>query len=103
MTMKTLKKIAALTIVAGGFMVAGMTSSADAGCYGGYCAPTYGYGYGYARPLVVSYPSVNLHCDIYGCNYFLDSYGIRHDCYQTSFANRYFYLDHGVRRFVLGY
>ncbi|MGD9855555.1 MAG: hypothetical protein AB7U20_11465 [Planctomycetaceae bacterium] len=103
--MKTLKKIAALTIVAGGFLVAGMTSSADAGCYGGYCAPSYGFGYNYYSPTYVApiYPRVNLLCDAYGCNYFVDSYGFRHNC-QLSYGNQYFYYNSfGAQQFVYGY
>ena len=103
--MKTLKKIAALTLVAGGFMVAGLSSSAEAGGYGfgyGY-APSYGYGYNYYRPTYYSYPRVNLFCDSYGCHYFTDSYGIRHNCFLYS-GNQYYYLNsYGVRQFVYGY
>ncbi len=101
--MKTLKTIAALSLVAGGMLVAGLSNSADAGCYGGYCAPSYGYGYNYHTPLVVNYPRVNILCDSYGCHYFNDSYGIRHDVYASSFANRYFYNYGGTQQFVLGY
>ena len=99
--MKTLKSIAALSVIAGGMMFAGMSNSADAGCYGGYCAPTYGYNY--YRPVIATYPRVNLSCDAYGCHYFVDSYGIRHNCFATSINGRYFYNHLGRRHFVLGY
>lgn len=102
--MKTLKKIAALTIVAGGFLAAGLSSSADAGYGFGYgFAPTYGYGYNYYRPIYRSYPRVNLLCDAYGCHYFIDSYGIRHNCH-LAYGNTYYYLNsYGVKQFVFGY
>ncbi|MEZ6053307.1 MAG: hypothetical protein R3C02_18270 [Planctomycetaceae bacterium] len=46
---------------------------------------------------------VNLLCDAYGCHYFVDSYGIRHNCFATSIGGRYFYNYGGQRHFVLGY
>jgi len=98
--MKTLKKIAALTIVAGGFMVAGLSSSADAGYGYGFYRPSYGYNY--YRPIH-RYPRVNLQCDAYGCHYFIDSYGIRHNCH-LAYGNRYYYYNsYGVKSFVYGY
>ncbi|MBX3438714.1 MAG: hypothetical protein KF861_14565 [Planctomycetaceae bacterium] len=106
--MKALKNIAALTIVAGGFVLAGLSSSADAGGYGGYgygygYAPSYGYSHNYYRPSYVSYPRVNLLCDSYGCHYFVDSYGIRHNCH-LAFGNQYYYFNNfGAKQFVYGY
>jgi hypothetical protein len=103
--MKTLKTLALLAVVTGSLLAVGL-STAQAGGYGYGHGHGYGYGYGY-RPVIVNtihYPHVNLHCDAYGCHYFLDSYGLRHNCFHSGISGRYFYLDsYGAKHFVLGY
>ncbi|QDU38738.1 hypothetical protein Mal4_30680 [Maioricimonas rarisocia] len=107
--MKSLKTLAAVAIAAAGF--AFFTSdTAEAGCHGGYCGPrvynhAYGHGFGYHRNFYAR--PVRILCDAYGCDYFVDPYGVRYNVHLDTFGKYYFFDRYHTRRYIrhfhLGY
>ncbi|MEW4526901.1 hypothetical protein [Maioricimonas sp. JC845] len=103
--MKTFKTFAALAIAAAGFAFAN-ADTAEAGCHGGYCGPrayghSYGHGYGFHRTIYTR--PVRILCDIHGCHYFVDPYGVRFDVHCDSFGKYYFFDRYRVRRYIRHY